>query len=352
MKVSVWAKMSYLTAQQVPDGWPVPPAYYDRETGLQSYRHAIEQLELADALGFDWISFSEHHYSDNTMVPIPTLTAAAIAGRIKHAKLAIMGHVMPLNNPVRAAEELAMLDNLTEGRVVVGLMRGTAIEFQTFGVNPLESRDLTLEGIDLMLRAWTEPQPFSWEGRHFRYRTVAVWPKPLQEPHPPLYVLGASKEAGTYAARHHLKIGYALDRFEVFTPAYRHYLAECAEAGWKPVPDDIVYRGNIYVAESDEQAEADIERYWLKQTAGRGASVMQAVRKLDPAAPGHGMAGRPELTFWGGPDTIVRQVKQCQDACGAGIIDFIFQGPGLEHRRVLRSMELFGERVLPHIRGL
>jgi pimeloyl-ACP methyl ester carboxylesterase len=108
-----------ITPQNLPGGWPVAPALYDREIGMQCFQDGMEKLEVADYLGFDWIGFSEHHYSYNSVAPHPAIMAAAMADRIKRAKLAILAHILPLNNTVRVAEELALLDCLTGGRLVV-----------------------------------------------------------------------------------------------------------------------------------------------------------------------------------------------------------------------------------------
>jgi hypothetical protein len=118
----------------------VAPALYDPMIGMQCFRDGMEKLEFADYLGFDWISLSEHHYSYDSVAPHPAIMAAAMADRIKRARLAILAHVLPLNNPVRVAEELAMLDYRTGGRLVVGFLRGTVNEDQTFSVNPTETR--------------------------------------------------------------------------------------------------------------------------------------------------------------------------------------------------------------------
>ena len=110
-----------------------------------------------------------------------------LASRVHKIKIALLGPIVSHSNPVRLAEELAMLDTMADGRLVVGLLRGTTNEALTYDLNPQESRERTDEGMELILKAWTEPQPFGWQGRHFRYRTVSVWPRPLQQPHPPTY---------------------------------------------------------------------------------------------------------------------------------------------------------------------
>ena len=95
------------------------------------------------------------------------------------------------------------------------MLRGTTGEYLTYGLNPEEARERTTEGMELILKAWTEPQPFGWQGRHFQFRTVAVWPRPLQQPYPPTYALGTSRESCEFAARHHLGLGLSYAPFEI-----------------------------------------------------------------------------------------------------------------------------------------
>ena len=166
----------------------------------------LERLALVEELGFDWVSFSEHHYSARTLCPSPIVMASHVATHLHKITIAVLGPIIPLSNPVRAAEELAMLDTL-KGRLVVGLLRGTTNEYLVYSVKPEEAREHTMEGMELILKAWTEPHLFSWEGRHFQYRTVSVWPRPLQQPYPPTYALGTSRESCEFAVREHLGLG-------------------------------------------------------------------------------------------------------------------------------------------------
>ena len=164
MKASYLGAMGYSDRRFFPATWPVPPAYHDPETSVRSYEEGMDECEFAQEMGFDWISFSEHHYSGRIATGNPAVMAAAVAERCKKVKIAMLGQLLPLNNPVRCAEELAMLDNMTNGRVIGGFLRGTPNEDQTYGVNPSEGRGRLFEGMDLILKALTEPQPFSWEG--------------------------------------------------------------------------------------------------------------------------------------------------------------------------------------------
>ena len=160
MKASYFGSMGYADRHKYPAGWPAPPSYQDPKVSMQTYRDGMEECEFAESVGFDWVSLSEHHYSGNRTTPNPVVMAAAVAERCKTAKIALLGQLLPLLNPVRAAEEIGMLDVLTGGRVVMAFMRGVVTEDQVYGVNPSEGRARLLEGMDLLFKALTEPQPF------------------------------------------------------------------------------------------------------------------------------------------------------------------------------------------------
>jgi len=357
MKASLYARMQYVTSQQLPGGWPLAPALYDPKVGMQCFRDGIEKLEFADHLGFDWISFSEHHYSNNSVAPHPAIMAAAMVDRIKRARLAILAHVLPLNNPVRVAEELAMLDYLSGGRLVVGFLRGTVNEDQTFSVNPTETRARSLESMELILKALTEPQPFGWEGRFYQFRTVAVWPQPLQQPFPPTYVLTRSVESAEFAASHHLGLGVSFVPVALTAEVMNRYRAMCAEHGWEPTADDLIFRATVMIAETDEEAQEGVQRYWASRTLANSTAAAKAVTSLagklrGSLVPGTSAVPAVHMNFVGNPDTVFGQIKEYHDACGVGIIDFFFQGPTMEHKTVMQSLELFAKEVLPRIKEL
>ena len=366
MKASYFGSMGYSERHMFPANWPVPPIYQDPEISMRSYQEGMEECEFAEEVGFDWVSLSEHHYSGNRTTPNPALMAAAVAERCKRVKIALLGQLLPLNNPVRAAEEIGMLDNLTGGRVIMGFMRGTLSEDQVYGMNPEEGRGRLIEGMDLVLKALTEPQPFSWEGRYYQYRTVSVWPRPVQQPLPPVIVATRSEDAVRYAATHRLGLGVAYDRVEDTANVTGMYKQWCQEAGWQPTPDQIVYRGSICLAETDRQAEQLMERL---QAGGRGRglamgpTVTRAVqaarageefdlRKVTDASSQVSAVrdARGLFSFIGSPDTIVKQLKAFHDQCGTGVVDFGFQQPGIDHREVMKEIALFGREVLPRIK--
>jgi len=248
-----------------------------------------------------------------------------------------------------------MLDTLAPGRIVVGLLRGTTNEYLSYDLNPKESRERTDEGMELILKAWNEPQPFGWQGKYFQYRTVSIWPRP-QNPHPPTYALGTSAEAGEFAARNHLGLGVSYGTFDLMAKATRHYREQCAHYGWEPGPDDIIYRANMILGETDDAAEDALAR----RDRQAAFPVRAGLRDALLAADARNVAGerRPAnvggvlpISFCGGPDRVVEQLRRCREEIGAGVVDLSLQDPGTgDTGAMLRSLELFGEKVLPRIR--
>src|SRR5258708_10669590 len=118
---------------------PVPPQPYSPEVAMRSLDASLDQFQLADELGFDWVTVAEHHYAPISLTPNPMVMAGALTQRVRRARIALLGPTIPILNPVRVAEELAMLDNLSGGRVVAGMLRGTSNEYTTYNTNPAES---------------------------------------------------------------------------------------------------------------------------------------------------------------------------------------------------------------------
>jgi alkanesulfonate monooxygenase SsuD/methylene tetrahydromethanopterin reductase-like flavin-dependent oxidoreductase (luciferase family) len=316
-------------------------------------------MQRADELGFDWVSLSEHHYSPRQLTANPIVLAAAVSRVVRRARIAILGPTVPLLNPVRIAEEFAMLDVLSDGRAIMALLRGTAPEYTTYGANPAESRGRYEEGVELILTALAEPQPFGWEGQFYQFRSIAIWPRPLQA-RPAIYLSGNSPESGSLAAHHRLGIGLSLNPLPTVTRLVRHYRDECARLGWSPAADDVVYRGAIVVADTDAQATEAAQRYRIGAPGGgapANAAVRAAIAATGKAGPTTSLLAPPEEryvggpTFCGGPETVIAQLRAFADA-GVGVVDLLFGGGRAPQSLTDRSVELFGREVLPAIREL
>lgn len=225
-----------------------------------------------------------------------------------------------------------MLDALSHGRVVVLFLKGTPNEHATYGTNPAQTREITQEGVQLIMRAWTEPQPFSWEGKFFRFRTVSVWPRTVQDPHPPIFYSGNSDESAEFAGRHGLSIAIGFAPPPRVKQQVEIYKRAAREAGWEPTHDNVLYRGRMIIGETDQAAEEIANRIGIPtgpaaSGGGQGGG--------DPTA---GVAG---VQLLGGLETVLAKARRLHDA-GVGILDVGVAGGGMT-----RSLELFGRRFAP-----
>jgi alkanesulfonate monooxygenase SsuD/methylene tetrahydromethanopterin reductase-like flavin-dependent oxidoreductase (luciferase family) len=350
--------------------WPVPTDGYSPEVAQKSMERALEQFEAADQLGFDWVTVAEHHYSPASLTPNPMVMAAAAAQRVKRARIALLGSNVPIQNPVRVAEEFAMLDTLTAGRLVAGMLRGTSNEYVTYGVNPAESRERFMEALELIVRAWTEPQPFGWLGRYYEYRAISIWPRPVQTPHPPIFMSISSPEAAEFAAARHINGGLAVTTLDRARESVRVYREAAHSHGWEPAPEQLLYRIAVHVGASDAQARED----WAPLAAAHGHAgglrLSTANPGADEAAARAGYYGRDTARqrsrlhaggdidervetaqlLIGSPDSVLAQVDRLRRELGIGIVELAFVAPGPD--LVRRSLELFGTEVLPRMREL
>jgi alkanesulfonate monooxygenase SsuD/methylene tetrahydromethanopterin reductase-like flavin-dependent oxidoreductase (luciferase family) len=367
MKAALFTGAGY-AGPSVRGKWPVPVNVYSSAAAQDSMNWALEQFSMADDLGFDWVTVAEHHFSPFSLTPNPMVMAGALTQRIKRARIALLGPNIPIQNPVRVAEEFAMLDNLTGGRVVAGMLRGTSNEYVTYNINPAESRERFDEALQIIRRAWTEPQPFGWWGRHFEYRTISIWPRPVQQPHPPMYMSGSSPESAELAARNRVGLGFAVTSVPLASQSARLYRQVARETGWTPAEDDVIYRVGIHVAKTDQQAFDELQSgepegntrlaranpviddvvaeagyYGRDQQQQRGrVGQNRGAQFADRLENGQQLAGSPE--------TVLAQICNIRRELGAGVLDLIFRGPGRDSTR--RSIELFAEKVLPRVHEL
>jgi alkanesulfonate monooxygenase SsuD/methylene tetrahydromethanopterin reductase-like flavin-dependent oxidoreductase (luciferase family) len=317
--------------------WPAAAHFCDPEIASESLQRAIAMCAHADALGFDWVSVSEHHYAPYIMTPNPMVMAAAISQVAKRAKIALLGPLLPLSNPIRVAEEVAMLDSLSGGRVVVLFLRGTPNEQKTFGTVG-DTRGMTQEGIDLIRKAWTHHEPFAWNGEHYQFEIVSVWPRPRQDPHPPLYGSGNSEESIAYAAERRMGIAFSFAPPEVAKKWIAVYRRESARYGWTPTPEHIIYRGITYAADTDAQAGAEMMAFF-GQKAAESAKLQSAT-----------LGGPPLVTlvtepyFVGSSATILERFATLRDI-GVGVVDMVFGIGSPEKRKAV--MDVIARDILP-----
>jgi len=335
-------------AYQGPDHgrtWPAPPQACDPGWTAATYAGGLDECAAAVDAGFDALTFAEHHYSPKQITPNPVLLAAVAGQRFGSTDIGVFGSDLPINNPVRIAEEYAMLDNLLGGRLRVAMLRGTPNEYFTYFDNPWEARERVEEGTLLIKACWAEPEPFGWEGRYYRFRNIAVWPKVCQQPHGPRILFSAnSADGAVFAGTHGLDIGFSYMEPERCAAHVALYREAAAAAGWEPTADNIQYRHALWVDESEERAWATFGRYaeggLFALFAGASDDTRMALGKVGMAMAGlgrgvpdtSGLALRepgapppPPMTvgppFVGTPDRVLAQMRSVAEVVGAGRIE-------------------------------
>ena len=239
----------------------LPNKYFDPVKGHQLYNRYLDELEYGEVLGFDGVAVNEHHQTAYGLMPSPVVMASALARRTKKVKIAILGSALPLReHPITVAEEHAMIDVITGGRLISGFVRGIGAEYHTFGINPTISHDRFHEAHDLIVQAWTRPGPFSFTGRHYNLEYVNLWPRPFQNPHPPIWVPSqGSKETIDWAALPDHRYTY----LQTFSPAavvekYLQSYRDTAQGyGYEAADSQLGWAVPVYVSDTDEQARKE-----------------------------------------------------------------------------------------------
>ena len=243
--------------------FPLPGSYFDREVAARSYEQHLAVWEEMDRLGYDGVGLNEHHTTPHGLMNSPNMMAAVGAQRTKKLKFFILGNLLPLHNPLRIAEELSMADNLSRGRIMAGFARGVPREYKVYDVPMADSRARFDEALEVILKAWKE-DVFSHQGKFWKYKEIAIWPRPYQAPHPPVWIpFTGSKEtiecaaAGNFgAAIHHPHRGVVQDMIAYFGK-------KLSENGHRIDPNQICMMTEAWVAESAAKAVDEYAPYFL-----------------------------------------------------------------------------------------
>jgi alkanesulfonate monooxygenase SsuD/methylene tetrahydromethanopterin reductase-like flavin-dependent oxidoreductase (luciferase family) len=354
--------------------WVVlPNALYDPKKGADEYQSYIDQLVYAEKLGFDVIAVNEHHQTAYGMMPAPNLIAANLIARTSKAKIAIVGRALPLvNNPVNIAEEFAMLDNLSKGRIITGFVRGIGNEYHATGINPYWSHERFQEAHDLIVQAWTKPGPFSFEGTHYNLRYVNLWPRPYQTPHPPIWIPSmGSSETIKWAAAPERKYPFLVtfsgrDLVARYLNLYRE---QAREYGYEASSSQLGWASPVYVADTDERAQkearAGMESLFndflavpFQMLLPPGYTSLPSMkntmrlRKQLGAQKRHSLEELMEsgTVVVGSPKTVRDELSRLRDKTGAGNLVTMLQVGVLPDDLTRRNMELFASDVMPHLK--
>lgn len=349
----------------------LPNSYYDPKKGAKLYNRYLDELEYADQLGFDGVCVNEHHQNAYGLMPQPGVMAGALARRTKKVKIAILGRALPLlNNPVTVAEEFAMVDNITEGRFIAGFVRGIGAEYHAWSSNPADSHDRFHEAHDLIIRAWTETGPFAFEGKHYQFEYVNLWPRPYQTPRPPIWIPSqGSSETIEWASHPDRRYTY----LQTFTPVamlaryMQMYKDMAAEHGYEATEDQLGWSVPLYVAETDEiarrEAKPHIENFlnkflrmpkeMLLPPGYLSLKSMLGVMKAKSAIGGQQTIDDvidKGMFICGSPETVRQRLEQYQSEIGFGHLLTLLQFGTLPAELTRKNMELYATSVMPYLR--
>ncbi len=350
---------------------------FDPVKGHQIYNENLDEMEYASELGFDGICVNEHHQNAYGLMPSPNLMAAALARRTEKSALVVLGNSLALYNPpTRVAEEFAMLDCLSGGRLVAGFPVGTSMDTNfCYGQTPATLREKYQEAHDLVMQAWTRPEVFSFNGKYTQLRYVNVWPRPIQQPHPPIWIPGGgSVETWEWVVRHNYMYCY-LSYFghQRGLNVMKGYWDEVERQGKEKNPFRAGFLQFIAVSESDEQAEkdyaehaeyfynrclrvypgfADAPGYRTMKTVRAGLRA-QFERQTAQAAAG-------TLTWKnfvdqgyilaGSPESVAEQLEEAARALNVGHMMVLLQFGSMPPELVRKNTELFAKEVMPRVR--
>ncbi len=331
------------------------------QSPVQRYRDTLEQAAHAEMLGFESVWPVEQHFDPQlSILPAPLLLLAALAQRSRKLRLGTAIVLLPLSHPLRVAEEIATLDVLSNGRVEFGVGRGSLPEhFKGFGVQQSESRERFLEALEVIRQAWTG-EHVSYRGRFYQIENVAVVPQPVQKPYPPIRVAANSPETFELMGQLGLPIFVAsqvnpLPRIGQYLAVYRAALA--AAGSRDNEPEDVTVLMPTYVGETRAQVRNEMEpslRRWLRVVTARyqnphsGAPSMrerfERVRSMtyEQASEVMGVFDTPEAS--------VERLSRLREEFKMGrLICWFNQGGLVPHLQVMRAMELFAAKVMPHL---
>ncbi len=353
----------------------LPNRIYDPKKGAALYDRYIDEWLIAEDEGVE-IMLNEHHQTATCVDPAAPLVLAALARLTSKARLLILGNpVANRRQPVRVAEEMAMVDVLSKGRLDCGFVRGVPYEVLPANSNPVRMNERQWEAMDLIVKAWTSHDgPVSHEGRFFHHRNINIWPRPYQQPHPPIWVLtttpGGAERVGTR--------GYVQATFLTGfggTPA----IYESYRKGWRsagrghdiPV-NRLAYAALVYAGASEAEAHAGAEKLLWYITSNkvphhfcyppgyvptkvaaqilRGAAVDQHAQNRANATVEKAIEAG--LMFAGTPDQVFRQIKRMYDHVGGfGHLLIMGQAGFLEHDETVRGIRCFAREVYPRLKA-
>ena len=375
---------------QHPSVWvDIDAKLFDAKRAHHMYNDFMDELEYAAEVGFDAICVNEHHSNGYGLMPSPNLIASALARRTSDTAICVMGNSLALYNPpTRVAEEFAMIDCISGGRLIAGFPVGTPMDTcYAYGQNPSMLRERYMEAHDLVVRAWTDKNTFAFNGRYNQQRYVNIWPRPIQDPHPPIWVPGGGsvetwhwcaemdyvycylsyygykagqatmqgfwdemarlgKDRNPYRAGFLQFVGVGESRqhaFDLYSEAAEYFYGRClhVDPAWATPPG--------YTTEASMRAGLESQVRKAADAAVRGKSTGERF-----ASTSRDMQGIVDngYVIIGSPDEVAEQLREVATNLNVGHLMLLLQYGNMSKELTRYNTKLFAEQVKPKIQGM
>jgi alkanesulfonate monooxygenase SsuD/methylene tetrahydromethanopterin reductase-like flavin-dependent oxidoreductase (luciferase family) len=346
-----------------------PNTYFAPRIAHELFRRYFDEYQYAEEVGFDGLMINEHHNTPSCMDVEVNITGGVLARITTRAKILILGNLLPTtDNPVRLAEEIALVDVISGGRVISGVVRGIGVESWATNTNPVHNRERFEECHDLLIKTWTTPGPFRWEGKHFHFRVINPWMMPIQQPHPPIWVPGTgSPETVEWAAKRRYTYAAFLTPLDVAEDLFKLYHKHAEEAGYTPGPEHFAFMVCCHVNDTEAKAQEEGKHFlWRMGHPLRGpqeyfapagyvsrvAALMRTKRRPKPL----NQLSYQELQdsyhlIVGSPKTVTEKLRHIKERLGIGALLLEAQAGQMSHQTTMRSIELLGREVIPALKA-
>ena len=353
---------------------------YDPEVGASLYNRYIDEHIYAEEMGFDGLMLNEHHSTPFCMGGAMNVEASILAKVTQKAKIVLLGNILPLwDDPLWLVEQLAMIDLISHGRLVSGWVRGTGRETVSHNSPPPHNWERFQEAHEFIVKAWSTPGPFRWEGKHYQYRYVNPWVRPYQKPHPPIWLPGVvSRDSLMWAAGKRIPYIMLATKLEPTKQAFEIYDERAAELGYEAGPQNHGYLWKVHVDETEELADEVGRKYvqgpsnpFLAGNEGTQAPALMSMpglssrkRVLPTQASATNNRGGPASSrpyeeqvadytiISGTPKTVIPKIRYVLEYLRPGNVVFWDGDGAMTHEDQMRSLRLMGEEVIPAVREM
>ena len=355
---------------------------YNPELGANLYNRYLDEKIYAEEMGFDGLMLNEHHSTPFCMGGAMNVEASILARITKKAKIVLMGNILPIwDDPLWLVEQLSMIDLISHGRLVSGWVRGTGRESVAHNSPPPYNWERFKEAHEFIIKAWTTPGPFRWEGKHYQYRHVNPWVRPYQTPHPQVWLPGVvSRDSLVWAAEQRIPYVMLSTEMDPTKQAFQVYHDTAKEQGYESGPQNLGYLWKVHVDETEELAEQTARKYIQGPSnpflAGNEGTNNPALLRLPGLSNRHrvlptqlaattarggraDVLGRPYeqqiedyTIITGTPTTVIPKIRHVLEYIRPGSV-FFWDGDGaMTHDDAMRSLRLMGEEVIPAVREI